>query len=100
MNDRVYVLLDIVDGKAEQVAQALQGSLGVVMADAVEGPPDVVMVIEAPNREQLAKLTNQALVLAEPMTEYICLLPAKERLNTTNSPKFPPVSGGRGKRRS
>ena len=100
MDDKVYVLLDIVDGKAEQVAQVLQGSLGVVMADAIEGPPDVVIVMKAPNREQLAKLINQALVLVEPMTEYICLLPAREILNTTNSPKFSPVSGSRGKRRS
>jgi len=100
MNARVYILLDIVDGKAEQVAQALQGSLGVVMADAVEGPPDVVIVMEAPNREQLAKLTNQVLVLTEPMTEYICLLPARERLSTTNSPKLSPLSRGSGKRRS
>ncbi len=96
MNDKVYVLLDIMDGKAEQVVQALQGSLGVVMADAVEGPPDVVIVMEAANREQLAKLTNHALLLVEPMTEYICLLPARKRLNRRVSP----VSGGRGKRRS
>ena len=100
MNDKVYVLLDIVDGKAEQVVQVLQGSLGVVMADAVEGPPDVVIVMEAPNREQLAKQTMQALASVETITEHVCLLPARERLNTTNSPKFSPVSGGRGKRRS
>ncbi len=100
MNDKVYISLDIVDGKAKQVAQALQGSLGVVHGRCSRGPPDAVIVMEAPNREQLAKLTNQTLVLVEPMTEYICLLPAGERLNIANSPKFSPVSGGRGKRRS
>jgi len=82
MNARVYILLDIVDGKAEQVAQALQGSLGVVMVDAVEGPPDVVIVMEAPNRQQLAKITMQALASVETITEQVCLLPAREKINT------------------
>jgi len=100
MNDKVYVLLDIVDGKAEQVVQVLQEIPGVVMVEALEGPPDVILVMETAERQHLAKLTIQALALVETMTEYICLLPARERLNTTNSPKFSPVSGGRGKRRS
>jgi len=39
MNDKVYVLLDIVDGKAEQVVQVLQEIPGVVMVEALEGPP-------------------------------------------------------------
>jgi len=100
VNDKVYILLDIVDGKSEQIAQALQGSLGVVMADAVEGPPHVVIVMEAQNREQLAKLTVQAIALVETMTEHVCLLPVSERLSTTNSPKLSPLGRGNGKRRS
>lgn len=82
MDEKVYILLNIVGGKAEQVVQILQGNPGVVMADAVEGPPDVVIVMEAPNREQLAKLTNQVLALAETITEHICLLPVRDRYNT------------------
>ncbi len=68
MNDKACILLDIVDGKAEQIAQALQGSLGVVIADAVEDPPDVIIVMEIPNREQLAKQTNRAIASVESMT--------------------------------
>ena len=79
MNDKVYILLDVVDGNSEQVAQVLQGSPGIVMADSVEGPPDVVVVMKAPNREQLAKLTNQALASVQTMTEHIHLLPARYR---------------------
>ncbi len=60
----------------------------------------MILVMEAAERQHLAKLTIQTLALVETMTEYICLLPARERFNTTNSPKFSPVSGGRGKRRS
>jgi len=100
MNAKACILLDIVDGKAEQVVQVLQEIPGVAMVEAIEGPPDVIIVMEAAERQHLAKLTIQALALVEPMTEYICLLPTRERLNTTNSPMFSPVSGGRGKRRS
>ena len=95
MNDKACILLDIVDGKAAQVVQFLQGSPGVFIADAVEGPPDVIIVMEMPNREQLAKmtnqaiasvetmteLTNQAIASLETMTEHIHLIPARDRLN-------------------
>ena len=79
MGDKVYVLLDIADGKAERVAQVLRESPGVVSADTVEGPPDVVIVMEAPTREQLAKWTVEALTLVEMMTEHAMLLPARDR---------------------
>jgi len=36
MRERVCILLDIVNGKAEQVVQVLRESPGVVMADAIE----------------------------------------------------------------
>ena len=85
MDDRVYLLLDIVDGKAEDVAQFLKEVSGVVMADALEGSPDVVVVIEAPERKQLAKWTIQALASVEMMTEQVHLLPIRERLNHTRT---------------
>ncbi len=78
MDDKVYVLLDIVAGKAERVVQVLQEIPGVVMVEALEGPPDVILVMEAAERQHLAKLTIQALALVETMTEYVCLLPARE----------------------
>ena len=82
MSERVYILLDIVGGKAGQVVKVLRESPGVVMVDAVEGPPHVVVVIEADGRQRLAKLTIQALASVETMTENVCLLPAKPRLNS------------------
>jgi uncharacterized protein with GYD domain len=86
MSAKVYVLLDIKDGRAEQVAQVLRESPGVAMADVLEGPPDVIMVIEAEERQQLAKLTIQAVGLVETTTENVCLLPVKHGLNTSNPP--------------
>jgi len=82
MNDRAYILLDIVDGKAEQAVKVLRKSLGVIMVDALESPPDVIIVMEAPERQQLAKLTMQALASIETITEHVCLLPAREKINT------------------
>ena len=98
MDDRVYILLDIVDGKAEQVAQALQESPGVVMADALEDPPDVIMVMEAAERQQLAKLAIQALASVETMTECVYLLPVRDRLNTGSFLKLSPQSRSSGRR--
>ena len=95
MDNRVYILLDIAYGKAEQVAQALQASPGVVMADAVEGPPGVIVVVEAAEREQLMKLTVQALTSVETAIENVCLLPARDRLDSGASPKLSPRSKGK-----
>jgi len=82
MSSKVYILLDVVDGKAEQVVQVLQEIPSVVMVEALEGSPDVVLVMEAAGRKQLVKLTIQALDLVETMTEHFQLLPVKDRRNT------------------
>ena len=88
MGDRAYILLDIMDGKVEQATEALRASPGVVMADALEGSPDIIVMMEAPERQQLAKLTIQALTSVETMTEHVCLLPARDKLNSATSPKL------------
>ena len=77
MSARAYILLRTVEGKAERVAQTLRGEPGVVIADALERPPDVIMVVEASEREKLAELTIQALGSVEAMTEDVHLLPAQ-----------------------
>ena len=100
MDNRVYILLDIVDSKAEQATEALRESPGVVMADALEGPPDVIVVVEAPERQRLAKLTIQALASVETMTAHIQLLPTRGGFNTTTFPKLSPQSKGSGSQKS
>lgn len=79
MSARAYVLLDIVDSKSEQVVQTLRGKPGVVIVDPLEGPPDVIMVIEASKRQKLAELTMGAIVSVEDMTKGLHLLPAQDR---------------------
>jgi len=75
---RAYVLFDIVDGKSEQVAQALQDKPGVVIAEQLEGPPDLIMVTEASDLPHLAKLTVQAITSVEAMIHGLRLLPVQD----------------------
>jgi hypothetical protein len=100
MNDKVYVLLDTVDGKDEQVVQALQEIPGVVIAEALEGPPDVILVMEASERQHLARLTVQAIAAVESMTEQVHLLPTRGKLNTATSPELSRRNTTSGKRGS
>ena len=76
LKDRAYVLLDVSHGNRENVARALHSMCGVAKVDMLEGPPDVLMMIEAPGRRQLARLTIQALAAVEPMTEKVQLMPS------------------------
>ncbi len=80
MSARVYVLLDTVNGKSGQVTHVLRRKPGVVLAEPLEGSPDVIMVIEAPRREKLARLTNEALASVELLTENLQLLPAQVKV--------------------
>lgn len=75
MNDKVYILLDTVDGKTEWVVKTMRKTPGVVTVEALEGPPDVILVMEAAERRQLAKLAIQALTRVGTMAERIQLLP-------------------------
>ncbi len=112
MNDKFYVLLDISDRKVAPVGPVLQETTGVFIADTVAGLPDVVIVMEVPNREQLAKLTNQAIASADTMTELtnqavaslgtmtedIHRVPAREKLNKRVFPKVSSLNRRSGKR--
>lgn len=80
MNARVYVLLEVVQGKLAEAVRTLRDRPGVITADIVEGPPDIVMVLEARQRRRLAELTVEALNSIEGVTENMQLLPV-----TTNS---------------
>lgn len=50
MSARAYVLLDIVKGKAEEALRTLRCRPGVVTVDALEGSPDVIVLLEAKER--------------------------------------------------
>ena len=88
MSARAYVLLDIIKGKSSQAVKYLRGKPGVLIADLLDGPPDVILVVEAPERQELADLTNQALASVEKVTEDIRLLPAQDDRNIIASTKL------------
>ena len=89
MSARAYILLDIVDGRAEQAIKALRNSPGVITVETLEGPPDVVIVMEARERQELARLSVQALALVEKITEHVSLLPVTNESNTAAFPGLP-----------
>jgi hypothetical protein len=78
MNARVYVLLDVVQEELAEVALTLRGRPGVAMLDVVEGPPDIIMVVEAHGRRRLADLTINAISSIENMTKDLKLLPVTD----------------------
>jgi hypothetical protein len=83
----VYILLNAVEGKASQVAQMLRGRAGVRMVDVLEGLPNVIMVLQARSRQQLAEFTNQALSSVESLTEDVQVLPVRNSSDTKPTSK-------------
>ena len=69
MNPRVYVLLDVMPGKPEEVVRSLRGKPGVIRADLLDGPPDIAVIFEALNSLELARVTIETLNAYEPVTE-------------------------------
>jgi len=75
---KAYVLLDIQENKSKEVAKALRNKPGVVAVDIVEGPPDVVAVLEASERLKLTETTMHVLESVETLVDYVSLLPVQD----------------------
>jgi len=78
MCTRVYILLETTEGKSDKVAQDLRLKPGVVMVDLVEGPPDIVVTIEASERQQLAQYLMPALAVVDSVAEDLHILVAHD----------------------
>lgn len=78
---RAYILLYVSDGSADHVVQSLRGKPGVVFADRLEGPPDVIMMVEADDWLKLATLATRAVASIESLAEAIHVLPTLNGLN-------------------
>ena len=85
MSDRVYLLLDVMDGKADQVAEKLRHIAGIRIVDVLEGQPEVIAVVEAHERHRLAEITMRAISSVETMIEDLKLLPARNGLGNHHS---------------
>jgi hypothetical protein len=76
--DRVYLLLDVAEGKTDHVAGKLKRIAGIRIVDVLEGKPDVIAVVEAPERNRLAEITMRVFSSVENMIEDLQLLPARD----------------------
>ena len=74
MSTRVYILLDILEEEFPYAIQTLQNAEGVMAADSLEGHPNILVIIEAPDRQKLAELMMPVLRALGHITEDLHLL--------------------------
>jgi hypothetical protein len=75
---KVYVLLDLVHADSVQLAQFLRGKRGVAEIDVLEGPPSIIMVVEAPERLKAGEYLVDILDSVDGLTENLRVLPVRE----------------------
>lgn len=78
MRVRAYMLLDIVDRSCEYAVQMLRSRAGVVLADRLEGYPNIIAVIEAADRQSLAEAIMPVLDCIDGITENLHLLVTRD----------------------
>jgi hypothetical protein len=84
---RAYVRVKTRQGCPETLFSNIARNSGVVVADVIEGQSDVILVLEASNREELANTVMDALAALEPMTEDVELLPVRAKVNSIRKSK-------------
>jgi hypothetical protein len=78
MSTKVYLLLETISGNKTDLAEALNGRPGIVTMDVLEGPPDLLVVIEAPERQKAAEHLMGLLDIVDGMVEDLRVLPVRE----------------------
>ena len=71
MSVSAYVLIQTEVGKAERVATQVRGLPGVVAADDVTGPYDVIVRVEAPTIDELGQLVVSQVQMIEGLTRTV-----------------------------
>lgn len=71
---RIYVLLSVIPGNVAYAAQLLRNISGVTIVDALEGNPNLLLMIEGKDRLQLADSLIQALSAPGDIIEDLDLL--------------------------
>jgi hypothetical protein len=74
MSVRAYMLLDIVDRNCKYAVQMLRSRTEVVLADRLEGYPNVIAMVEAADRQSLAEAIMPVLGCIDGITEDLRLL--------------------------
>lgn len=78
MGVRAYVLLNVVDGKSERAVQTLRCNSGVVIADLLEGHTNIIVMVEAPDRQKLAEFLMPVIGSIDGITEDLHLLVSRD----------------------
>jgi hypothetical protein len=74
MSVRAYMLLDIVDRDCEYAVKMLRSMAEVILADRLEGYPNVIAIVEAADRQSLAEAIMPVLGCIDGITEDLRLL--------------------------
>jgi hypothetical protein len=74
MSARAYMLLDIVDRSCEYAVQMLRSRTEVILADRLEGYPNVIAMVEAADRQSLAEAIMPVLGCIDGIIENLRLL--------------------------
>ena len=74
MSARAYMLLDIVDRSCEYAVQMLRSRAEVIIADRLEGYPNVIAMVEAADRQSLAEAIMPVLGCIDGITEGLRML--------------------------
>jgi len=78
MSARAYMLLDIVDRSCEHAVQMLRSRAVVILADRLEGYPNIIAVVEAADKQSLAEAIMPVLGCIDGITENLRLLVTKD----------------------
>jgi len=99
MSIRAYVLLDIVDGSTQYAVQMLRSRAEVVLVDWLEGSPDVIAMVEAPERQRLTEAIMPVIRCVDGITEDLHLLVTRDNeppdLSTHRNSRPAEEGGGR-----
>jgi len=93
---KIYILFDLVHANKAQVVKTLKGKSGVSMVEALEGPPDVIMVIDASHRQRAAEYFMNILDSIGGMIENLRMIPVielSEKKSHTNLGRSQTVRG-------
>lgn len=77
MGARVYITLETAHGQSDAVLKMLRRRKGVVMADRLEGKPDVIVALEAMDRPALLALTTRTLLAVERIVDNVNIFPVR-----------------------
>jgi hypothetical protein len=87
MSARVYMLLDIQEEKFGYALQMLENIGGVIVMDTLEGHPNVIVVVEAPDRQRLVEMIMPVLGSVDRVTDDVHLLVSQGEWPTVRVPE-------------